>query len=200
MRIFDFINDIDWSKNIIFFILYMTIISLSVIFYLAPIIQNHKLQTQDYKKSQNLQSSINKNMALLQDNLEKITRENNVIYKSMRHQINLKDIEKYLADFMTHITITDNGVESKDNDTQIQHITISGNIKGTRNLISLFENIDKLGNSIRIAFPLKIEKQNNASHTLKATFGFDVYYSNYPIQNLYNIANDTNTRKNDTPR
>lgn len=181
MKIFEFLNDIDWSKNIILFIVYMVVILFCILFYLMPIIQNHRVQMLDYKKTQNLDYTINKNVDILKNNLKTMIEKDNQIYKNIRNKIDIQELQKYISGFLTNVKIVDNKVESKDNNIETNKIYISGEAKSTQEIMSLMESLANLNNSIRIGFPVNIVKQNNV---LKIEFAIEVYHSNYAFSGL----------------
>lgn len=182
MKLFDFVNDIDWSKNIVYLIVYILIISFCALFYLLPIIQNHRTQTFDYKKSQNLESNINLNIDALNRELQATMTQNATIRQNMRNHIDLKALEKHLSAFMTRLKVSDLGIHESDEHIQIQRVSVSGHITSTTKLIALIESLDGLENSVRLAFPLDIQKPQNARNGLNVSFALHIYYSTYALE------------------
>lgn len=178
MKFLDFLNDVDWGKNIIFLIIYMLITMSSVLFYLMPIIDNHKIQTINYKKTQNLDQTINENISLIKNNMQSMLKNNQKIYDNMRNKINMEELKQYIDNYLSNATIIDEGMSAENNDIQINKINIIGNAKNTKDIMNLIEKLENLNNSIRIGFPINITKQNNI---LKVEISIKVYYSFYVL-------------------
>ncbi|RAX54956.1 hypothetical protein CCY99_02095 [Helicobacter sp. 16-1353] len=176
MRILEFLNDIDWSKNIILFIVYIMVVVFCILFYLMPIIQNHRMQTLDYKKIQNLDYTINNNVEILNHNLQTMLEKDKQVYKNIRNKIDVEDLQQYISKFLNNVKIVDEGTESNNDNIEINKIYISGEAKNTQEIISLIENLKLVNNSVRINFPINITKQNNI---LKVEFGIKIYHSSY---------------------
>lgn len=176
MRFFDFLNDIDWSKNIILFIAYIMTILFSLAFYLMPIIQDHKIQNLDYKRTKSLDSAINQNANTLQQNIDTMLKQNINTYQNIRNEINIKDLEEYTKKYINNAVISDNGIKDSANSIKIQNISIQGYTKHTKEIIDFISNLKSFNHSIRVAFPINIMKQKD---NLKADFSINVYYSDY---------------------
>lgn len=176
MRFFEFLNDVDWSKNIILFIIYMAVVLFCILLYLTPIIQNHRIQMLDYKKIQNLDYTISNNTEIFKSNLQAMEKKNQDIYKDMRNELNINDLQKYISKFLSNAKILDGGISIDDNSIKTHTIHISGEVKSTKNIMALMDSLTKLNNSIRIGFPINITKHNNL---LKVEFAIVVYNSTY---------------------
>lgn len=178
MKFLDFLNEVDWSKNIIFFIIYIIIILFCLAFYFIPIMQNHKAQTLDYKRMQNLDDAINKNINKLQQDMDSTIKDNTNIYQNMRNKIDITKLEEYIKKYLNNITIKDNGIIESNNNTLIQNISIQGYTKHTKDIVNFISNIKDLNNSIRIGFPINIIKQKD---NLKVDLIIQIYYSNHKL-------------------
>ncbi len=176
MNFINFLNEIDWNKNIIFFIIYMTIILFCISFYFMPVMQSHKLQTLDYKRAQNLNDAINENINKLQIDMDNIRKQNTSLYQNMRNKIDINKLEIYARKYLNNITIQSNEIVNSTNNIEIQSISIKGYANHTKEIIELINNLKELNHSIRIGFPISITKQQDR---LKVSLIINIYYSSY---------------------
>ena len=176
MKFFDFLNDIDWSKNIILFIIYTLVVLFALAFYFIPIMQNHKIQTLDYKRIQSLDNVIANNENTLQKDLDSLLSANT--HHSIRNKINMQELESYIKKYINNAKIIDNGIQDSTNNIKIQNISIQGHTKHTKEIIDFINNLESLNNNIRIGFPIDITKQEN---NLKINLSINIYYSDYKL-------------------
>lgn len=176
MKFINFLNEVDWSKNIIFFIIYTMIIFFCLAFYFIPIMQNHKLQTLDYKRTQNLNNAINANIQKLQNEMNITMQQNANTHQNMRNKIDIAKLEEYTKRYFNNATIKDQKITDSNNNITIQSIAIEGYAKHTKEVIDFIDNIKELNHSIRTSFPINIIKQKDL---LKVDLKIQIYYSDY---------------------
>ena len=176
MKFFDFLSDIDWSKNIILLIVYILVVLFCLAFYFIPIMQNHKIQSLDFKRIQSLDNAITNNENTLQNDLDSILKENN--HHSIRNKIDIKSLENYTKKYINNAKIIDNGIKDSTNNIKIQNINISGTTKHTKEILGFIKDLENLNNNIRIGFPIDINKQAN---NLKVNLSINIYYSDYEL-------------------
>lgn len=176
MKFFNFLNDIDWSKNIILFIVYILIILFCLAFYFIPIMQNHKIETLDYKRIQSLDTAITNNENALQQDLDSILSKND--HHNIRNKIDMQKLEKYIKTYINNAVILDNGIQDSANNIKIQNISIQGYTKHTKEIMDFINNLENLNNNIRIGFPIDIAKQGD---NLKVNLYINIYYSDYEL-------------------
>ena len=176
MKFFNFLNDIDWSKNTILFIIYILVVLFCLAFYFIPIMQNHKIQTLDYKRIQNLNAAIAQNENSLQQNMDSVLKEN--AHQNIRNKVDMQELENYIKKYINDAAIIDNGIQDSTNNIEIQNIAIQGYTKDTKKIIDFINNLGSLNSSIRIGFPIDITKQGN---NLKVNLYINIYYSDYEL-------------------
>ena len=171
---FNFISNIDWGKNVLMLILYISIVVLGVIFYLFPIIQSHKAQTIDFKKAQNLNQTISGNANFLKNNLESLLAKST--HDDIRNVLDVAELKEHIALFIDRLRLEDRGIEYLANKLHKRTLIIHGETKDTRQIVRLIDNLANLHSSMRVGFPLNITK-NGA--TLSVDFVIEIYHSDY---------------------
>ncbi|MDE6885858.1 MAG: hypothetical protein K2P17_02280 [Helicobacteraceae bacterium] len=161
MKIFDFLNEIDWTKNIIFLLVYISVIIVCVYFYLIPTIDSYKAQMLDYKKALNLENQIKQNLTQASQDRENVIDGNLHIFSNFRNKLNIETINKIANQYFFNVKIQNLGTEDKpSNELEITTIRINANSKNTNNIIKFLNSLSSLEYSIRIAFPIKINKSD----------------------------------------
>lgn len=158
MRIFDIINNVDWNKNIIFLVLYITIVVLCVFLYLTPLMDTYKSTIMEYRKTNILDNQINVTLDKIKGNEDSILRENLSVFERLSRKITAKELQKYAISFIDGVKVNDLGITNAENDIKIHSFKITGQTKSISNLKNLLGNLSALQNSVRIAFPIIISK------------------------------------------
>lgn len=158
MRIFDIINNVDWNKNIIFLVLYITIVVLCVFLYLTPLMDTYKSTIMEYRKTNILDNQINVTLDKIKGNEDSILRENLSVFERLSRKITAKELQKYAMSFISGVKVNDLGITNAENGIKIHSFKITGQTKSISNLKNLLGNLSALQNSVRIAFPIIISK------------------------------------------
>lgn len=161
MKIFDFLNEIDWTKNIIFLLVYISVIIVCVYFYLIPTIDSYKAQMLDYKKALNLENQIKQNLTQASQDRENVVDGNLHIFSNFRNKLNIETINKIANQYFFNVKIQNLGTEDKpSNELEITTIRINAKSKNTNNIIKFLNSLSSLEYSTRVAFPIKINKSD----------------------------------------
>lgn len=157
----NFIENVDWNKNIIFLILYVSIIVMCAFFYLFPIMDSYKSAIMEYRKTNILDTQINTTLSHLQQTQDSFLKDNEDIFNRLKKSIDMSEIRQFVASHIKDVKITDLGVINGENGIKIQTLKINGKTNNIKHIKSLIANISTLENSIRIAFPISIHKDKN---------------------------------------
>lgn len=183
MSIFDIIDSVDWNKNIIFLVLYITIVVLCVFIYLMPLMDNYKSVIMEYRKTNILDNQINTTLDRLKGSEIDILRDNMEVFERLRHEITVKDLQKYARTHIKGANIEDLGVVEAENGIMIHNFKIFGQTRKLIDIKNLLANIATLENSVRIAFPITITKEQRRG-VLNAEISLMVYNSTRDISAL----------------
>lgn len=157
----DFIDNIDWNKNIIFLILYMSIIVLCVYIYLTPVMDSYKSAIMEYRKTNVLESQLDSALNNLQKQQEVFLSENIEVFKRLAKEVDSAEIKVFASNYLKVIKISDLGIKNGENGTKIHRFKLEGKSQNLAKIKDLIANISTLPNITHIAFPLTIRK--NAS-------------------------------------
>lgn len=186
MRALEQINEVNWGKHIIFLLIFISIAGLFAFFYLLPIIERYKIQVVEFKRSENLDSQIAKNIANLEQNRDLLLDKNMAVFKHLRNEIDLNNFKNELKKYLDSVKITKlEQVYDKDS-IVISNIKISGILRKIGDIKALFDFITSLNQSSRISFPIELKKQNSA---LKIEFIMQIYNSKYNLNNELDSMN-----------
>ncbi len=158
MSIFDIIDNVDWNKNIIFLVLYITIVVLCVFIYLVPLMDNYKSVIMEYRKTNILDNQINTTLDRLKGSETEILRDNMEVFERLQHKMTAKDLQKYARTHIKGANVEDLGVVEAENGILIHSFKITGHTRKLLNIRNLLSNVRELQNSVRIAFPITITK------------------------------------------
>lgn len=165
MSIFNFIDNVDWNKNIIFLLLYVSIVALCVFLYLFPIMDSYKSAIMEYRKTNILDTQIHTTLTHLQQTQDDFLQDNISIFQKLKKEPNISEIRQYVASHIKDSEIADLGVVNGENHIKIQTLKINGKTNNIEHIKNLIANISTLENSIRIAFPIIIKKDKNMLFT-----------------------------------
>lgn len=160
MNFFDFIEHIDWNKNIIFLILYICIVVLCVFVYLFPLMDHYKASVVEYRKTEILDTQINSALSHLQRTKSELLRENAATFARLDKKFDLSQVQKYADSYLTGAKIKDLGVRDSENGIKIRTLEISGESRNLGHIKNFVTNIEALENSVRVAFPIIISKDS----------------------------------------
>lgn len=158
MSIFDIIDNVDWNKNIIFLVLYITIVVICIFIYLVPLMDNYKSVIMEYRKTNILDNQINTTLDRLKGSEKDILKDNAVVFERLHSEMNAKDLQKYATSYIKGAKVEDLGVVDAENSIKIHSFKITGQTRKLANIKNLLANISTLKNSVRIAFPITISK------------------------------------------
>lgn len=158
MSIFDIIDNVDWNKNIIFLVLYITIVVLCVFIYLMPLMDNYKSVIMEYRKTNILDNQINTTLDRLKGSETDILRDNMEVFERLQHKLSAKDLQKYARTHIKGANVEDLGVVEAENGIMIHSFKITGQTRRLLDIRNLLSNVKALPNSVRIAFPITITK------------------------------------------
>ena len=158
MSIFDIIDNVDWNKNIIFLVLYITIVVLCVFIYLVPLMDNYKSVIMEYRKTNILDNQINATLDRLKGSETDILRDNMEVFERLQHKLSAKDLQKYARTHIKGANVEDLGVVEAENGILIHSFKIMGQTRRLLNIRNMLSNVRALQNSVRIAFPITITK------------------------------------------
>ena len=158
MSIFDIIDNVDWNKNIIFLVLYITIVVLCVFIYLVPLMDNYKSVIMEYRKTNILDNQINATLDRLKGSETDILRDNMEVFERLQHKLSAKDLQKYARTHIKGANVEDLGVVEAENGILIDTFKIMGQTRRLLNIRNMLSNVRALQNSVRIAFPITITK------------------------------------------
>ena len=158
MSIFDIIDNVDWNKNIIFLVLYITIVVLCVFIYLVPLMDNYKSVIMEYRKTNILDNQINATLDRLKGSETDILRDNMEVFERLQHKLSAKDLQKYARTHIKGANVEDLGVVEAENGILIHSFKITGQTRRLLNIRNMLSNVRALQNSVRIAFPITITK------------------------------------------
>ncbi len=192
MRIVDIINSVDWNKNIIFLVLYITIVVMGGFFYLVPLMDSYKSVIMEYRKTNILDNQINARLDNIKSNEENMLRENIAVFERLSRQITAKELQKYASTFINGVKVADLGVTEAENNIKIHSFKITGNTRNLTNIKNLIRNLSTLQNSVRIAFPIVLAKDSNHKR-LNIEITLMVYNTARDISAIKaEMANETN--------
>ncbi len=183
MSIFDIIDNVDWNKNIIFLVLYITIVVLCVFIYLVPLMDNYKSVIMEYRKTNILDNQINTTLDRLKGSETEILRDNMEVFERLQHKMTAKDLQKYARTHIKGANVEDLGVVEAENGILIHSFKITGQTRKLLNIRNLLSNVRELQNSVRIAFPITITKDERR-RVLNAEISVMVYNSTRDISAL----------------
>ena len=158
MSIFDIIDNVDWNKNIIFLVLYITIVVLCVFIYLVPLMDNYKSVIMEYRKTNILDNQINATLDRLKGSETDILRDNMEVFERLQHKLSTKDLQKYARTHIKGANVEDLGIVEAENGILIHSFKITGQTRRLLNIRNMLSNVRALQNSVRIAFPITITK------------------------------------------
>lgn len=158
MSILDIIDNVDWNKNIIFFIIYITIVVLGVFMYLMPLMDIYKSVVMEYRKTNILDNQINATLEQLKGNETSILQENIAVFERLQHKADIKAIQKYARTYIKGAKVEDLGTKDAENGIKVQGFKIIGEARNLSSIKNLLAHIDTLPNSVRITFPITIHK------------------------------------------
>lgn len=180
MSIFDIIDNVDWNKNIIFLVLYITIIVLAVFIYLVPLMDNYKSVIMEYRKTNILDNQINTTLDRLKGSEINILRDNMAVFERLQHNLSTKDLQQYANAYIKGANVEDLGVAEAENGIKIHSFKITAQTRKLSNVKHLLTNISTLQNSVRIAFPITITKDERRG-VLNVEISLMVYNSTRDI-------------------
>ena len=152
----DFIDNIDWNKNIIFLILYMSIIVLCVYIYLTPVMDSYKSAIMEYRKTNVLESQLDSALNNLQKQQEVFLSENIEVFKRLQIVPKQEEIHAYMMKYLRNVKVVELGVSGDE--IKIHRFKITGRTPNIMNIKNLITDISTLKTSAKIAFPLSIRK------------------------------------------
>lgn len=161
MSFLNFIDSVDWNKNIIFLIVYVSIVALCAFLYLFPIMDSYKSAIMEYRKTNILDTQINTTLTQLQTQQDSFLKDNAEIFSRLKREIDISEIRQFVASHIKDVAIDDLGVIDAKNGIRIQTLKIKGKTSDLEQIKSLIANISTLENSVRIAFPIIIYKKGN---------------------------------------
>ena len=162
MSFLNFIDSVDWNKNIIFLIVYVSIVALCAFLYLFPIMDSYKSAIMEYRKTNILDTQINTTLTQLQTQQDSFLKDNAEIFTRLKKEIDISKIRQFVASHIKDVEIDDLGVIDAENGIRIQTLKITGKTSDLKQIKNLIANISTLENSVRIAFPISIRKENNS--------------------------------------
>lgn len=155
----DFIDNIDWNKNIIYLILYVSIVALCVYIYLSPVMDSYKSAIMEYRKTNILESQLDSALDNLQKQQEIFLSENIEIFKRLQNIPKQEEINAYVMKYLRNIQVADLGVSGDE--IKIYRFKITGRTPNIMNIKNLISDISALEASTKITFPLSIRKNKN---------------------------------------
>lgn len=161
MRLLNFIENVDWNKNIFYLIIYVSIIVLCVFLYLLPMIDNYKSFIMEYRKTSVLDSQIESMLAILKAEQEKFSQNNIETFNRLTKSVDSTDIVAFIGNYIKEINMKDLGIAKTQNDIKIHYFKITGKSQNLEKIKHLIADISTLPNIVRIAFPLIIYKKGN---------------------------------------
>ena len=198
MSVFDIIDSVDWNKNIIFLILYVTIVVMSVFVYLVPLMDNYKSVIMEYRKTNILDNQINATLDNIKGNEENILRENIAVFERLSHKADIGTIQKYARTYIKGAKVEDLGVAEAENGITIHSFKITGQTRSLANVKNLLANISTLQNSVRIAFPIVLAKDEKR-RILNAEISIMIYNTSRDISNV-RVIGEENLEVEATPK
>lgn len=175
----DLINSIDWNKNIIMLIMYSVIIMIYTNSYLMPIIDDHKINLMEHKRSNSLENQINLNKNSVEKQLKEKLEQARDIYDWLRKDADVDSIKEYMVKkHMSHVKIQKLDNHIMNDEIEITKFQISGELAKSTDIIGLISNINEVKNSIKVSLPINIRKEANK---IKVDFIIDVYHSTYNL-------------------
>ncbi|MGX2983438.1 hypothetical protein [Helicobacter sp. 23-1045] len=167
----DFIESIDWSKNIVFLLLYAGILVACASLYLLPVMDSYKSAVTELRKTDILKTQLDSAISALKAEQEAFLSENAEVFTKLQKSPDKSEITKYANKYLKDIKIAESTAESTENIT-IHTFKISGKSQNLGKIKDLTANISTLQNSAKIAFPLTIRKEKN---TLFVEISVEVY-------------------------
>lgn len=152
----DFIDNIDWNKNIIYLILYMSIIVLCVYIYLTPVMDSYKSAIMEYRKTNILESQLDSALNSLQKQQETFLSENVEIFKQLQIVPKQEEINAYMMKYLRDVKVAELGISGDE--IKIHRFKITGRTPNIMNIKNLIIDISTLEASAKITFPLSIRK------------------------------------------
>ena len=189
MSVFDIIDSVDWNKNIIFLILYVTIVVMSVFVYLVPLMDNYKSVIMEYRKTNILDNQINATLDNIKGNEDNILRENIAVFERLAHKADIGTIQKYARTYIKGAKVEDLGVAEAENGITIHSFKITGQTRNLANVKNLLANISTLQNSVRIAFPIVLAKDEKR-RILNAEISIMIYNTSRDISKVRAIGEE----------
>lgn len=161
MRFLDFIDNVDWNKNIFYLIIYISIVVLCVFFYLFPIMDSYKSAVMEYRRTNVLDNQIEGTLASLKAGREKFLSENAEIFTRLAKAVDSTEIRAFAGNYIKEIKISDLGIKNSENGIKIHRFKLEGKSRNLAQIKDLIANISTFPNIARIAFPLTIRKNAN---------------------------------------
>lgn len=197
MSVFDIIDNVDWNKNIIFLILYVTIVVMSVFVYLVPLMDNYKSVIMEYRKTNILDNQINTTLDRLKGNEDSIFQDNIAVFTRLGQKADIKAIQKYARTYIKGAKVEDLGVAQAENGITIHSFKITGQARSLSNIKNLLANLSHLENSVRIAFPITIAKDEKR-RILNTEISIMIYNTSRDISKAKAVSNaESNKSKED---
>ena len=157
----DFIDNIDWNKNIIFLILYVSIVVLCVYIYLFPVMDSYKSAIMEYRKTNVLESQLDSALSSLQRQQNTFLDENAEVFTRLAKAVDIAEIRAFASKYLKENKISDLGIKNTENDIKIHRFKLEGKSQNLTQIKDLIANITTLPSIARIAFPLTIHKTSN---------------------------------------
>ncbi|MGX3011005.1 hypothetical protein ACWIUD_05520 [Helicobacter sp. 23-1044] len=176
----DFIESIDWSKNIVFLLLYAGILVACASLYLLPVMDSYKSAVTELRKTDILKTQLDSAISALKAEQEAFLSENAEVFTKLQKSPDKSEITKYANKYLKDIKIAESTAESTESNITIRTFKISGKSQNLGKIKDLTANISTLQNSAKIAFPLTIRKEKN---TLFVEISVEVYSKKESAQN-----------------
>lgn len=155
----DFIDNIDWGKNLIFLIVYAGIVSLCIFIYLVPIMDNYKSAIMEYRKTNILDNQINTTLERLKQSEANLVRENSAVFTRLGREVDLKELQTFARTHIKGAKVADMGIAEAENGIAIHSFKITGQTRSLASVKNLIASVSGLESSVRIAFPITIHKR-----------------------------------------
>lgn len=155
----DFIDNIDWGKNLIFLIVYAGIVSLCIFIYLVPIMDNYKSAIMEYRKTNILDNQINTTLERLKQSEANLVRNNSEVFARLGREVDLKELQTFARAHIKGAKVADMGIAEAENGIAIHSFKITGQTRNLASVKNLIASVSELESSVRIAFPITINKR-----------------------------------------
>lgn len=169
-------------RNMVFFVFFVFLLSISIDSFLFPVIERYKSQTLDERKEKIVLAQVQKDFEAAQSTLIRTKKANDEILSTMSYNFSQDKFKAALSKYFSHIEVNKSS-SSKDIEKQVQDdiYFLRAEAKNLDNLNKFFADLQKAQASLKILLPINI-KTSDHSNGLIVEFYLNVEKSSYKPQ------------------